>query len=63
MINKKAQSIVEYTLLFGVIVGVIIFIIFKGVGGHSLEQKTKQAYDKAGDAMVNASDKLNEVFY
>ncbi len=59
---KKGQSILEYTLLFGMVVAVIVFVLFSG-GQQSLENKLKHAYDKAGDAVVDASDRLNEVFY
>ncbi len=50
---KKGQSILEYTLLLGAVITVIVVALFGGVKG-----KIQGAYDKAGDAIQSTTDDL-----
>lgn len=57
---NKGQGILEYTLLFGAVVAVLILVIFKPNG---IQDKVKTAYDKTGNALEKATDDLtNDIF-
>lgn len=57
MKNKKAQSILEYTLLLGAIVAVIVSVL---LGNGGIKSKVQGAYEKAGDAIENTADGMNQ---
>ena len=55
LINKKAQSIIEYTIMLAVIVGAIVWIVMRGGIGDNV----KKAYDKSTNALDNAGKSIN----
>jgi uncharacterized protein (UPF0333 family) len=58
LFSKKAQSILEYTLILGVVIGAIILVLFSGIGGHSIKSSVEDAYDDTADALNNTVDDL-----
>lgn len=55
--GKNAQSILEYTLLLGAIIGVIVAALL-GQGG--IKDKVEATYNKTGEAIGNITDSLNQ---
>lgn len=53
--SRRAQSILEYTLIMGAVIAVIVAVLF-GSGG--IKDKVKGAYDKAGTAVGNTTADL-----
>lgn len=59
-LNRKAQSILEYTLLLGAIIAALVFVLFTGIDGKSsLQGKVKSAYDTTGDGITNTASDLS----
>lgn len=56
--RRKGQSILEYTLLLGVIIAAIVTILLGG--NFSLQNKLQGTYNKANDTIGNVANKLNE---
>ena len=54
--NRKAQGLLEYTLLLGAIVAIVVVVLMGqgGIGG-----KTKATYMKSGNAMTNVMNASN----
>ena len=52
---RKGQSILEYTLVLGAVIAVIVFVLL-GEGG--IKQKVQDAYTKSGDAISNTTRDL-----
>ncbi len=52
---KKGQSILEYTLVLGAVIAVVVAVLF-GSGG--IKDKVKGAYEKAGTAVGNTTNDL-----
>jgi Flp pilus assembly pilin Flp len=54
--NRKAQGLLEYTLLLGAIVAIVVVVLMGqgGIGG-----KTKDTYTKSGNAMTNVMNASN----
>ncbi len=53
---KKGQSILEYTLILGAIIGVVVLVLF--VGQNSMKQRIDDTYDAAGQAVEDTTDDL-----
>lgn len=53
---SKGQSILEYTLLLGAIIAVLVAVLL-GRGG--IKDKVKGAYDKTGEAIGKVTDKMD----
>lgn len=60
LFNKKAQSILEYTLILGVVIAAIVLVLFTGIGGKSMKGRVEDAYDSAGEAMDNTVADLTQ---
>ena len=54
--RRKAQSILEYTLLLGVIIGLIVTVMFKSGG---VKDNIEGAYDAASSAIADTTSDLN----
>lgn len=52
---KSGQSILEYTLVLGAVIAVIVFVLL-GEGG--IKQKVQDAYTTSGDAISNTTKDL-----
>jgi len=53
--QKRGQSILEYTLVLGAVIAVIVFVLL-GQGG--IKQKVQDTYIKTGDAITQTSNDL-----
>ncbi len=51
----KGQSILEYTLVLGAVIAVVVAVLL-GQGG--MKQKVEDTYNKAGDALTNTANDL-----
>ena len=54
--SVKAQSILEYTLMLAVVIGILV-IVFLNAGG--LKDKIGNAYNNTGNALANTTSKLS----
>ncbi len=54
-LSRKGQGILEYTLLLGAIIAVIVFVLL-GQGG--IKSKVQDSYTKVGDALNNTTNDL-----
>ena len=52
---RNGQSILEYTLVLGAVIAVIVFVLL-GEGG--IKQKVQDAYTASGDAISNTTKDL-----
>lgn len=53
---RRGQSILEYTLLLGAIIAVVIIILFTGAGGGtSMKDRVEQTYDRSGQALEDTT--------
>lgn len=57
MLNKNAQSILEYTLLLAVVIAVLVLVLV-GNGTDNIKQKITNAYNNTGDALESTSNQL-----
>lgn len=57
MKKRKAQSILEYTLLLGAVVAVIVSVL---LGSGGIKSKVEDAYETSGDAIENVTGQLNQ---
>jgi len=53
---NKGQSILEYTLVLGAVIAVIIAVLF---GQNGIKDKIQGAYEKTGDALEDTTDDLS----
>ena len=53
--NKSGQSILEYTLVLGAVIAVVVFVLL-GQGG--IKEKVQTAYEKSGSAIEKTTDDL-----
>jgi len=59
---ESGQSILEYTLVLGAVIAVIVFVLL-GNGKNSIKQKVQDAYTQSGDAISKtATDLTTGVF-
>lgn len=62
MLNRKGQSVLEYTLLLAVVVAALVFVLL-GNGDNSIKNKVQNAYTATGDALEETTGKLtSDVF-
>ena len=54
--SKSGQSILEYTLILGVVISVIVAVLF--VGDNSIKNRIGNAYEKTGGALEDTVDNL-----
>ncbi|HOX54301.1 MAG: hypothetical protein PHI86_01530 [Candidatus Omnitrophica bacterium] len=60
--SKKGQSILEYTLILGVVIAAIIFVLV-GAGGGGVRQGIEDAYDASATALqTTVGDLTSGVF-
>lgn len=52
---RKGQSILEYTLLLGAVIGVIVFALLNSGG---IKDKVQGTYTNAGDALESVNDNM-----
>ena len=52
---ESGQSILEYTLVLGAVIAVIVFVLL-GQGG--IKDKVESTYTKTGDAITKTADDL-----
>ena len=57
MKRRKSQSILEYTLLLGVIIGAIVLVL---LGNSGIKDKITNTYNKTGDTIENVTNNMNE---
>jgi Flp pilus assembly pilin Flp len=55
---RKGQSILEYTLLLGAVIAVIVTVLL--AQGTGIKDKIKAVYEKAGDALTNTTADLTK---
>lgn len=53
--SKKAQSILEYTLLLGAIIAIIVAVLLSEGG---IKSKVRSTYDTFGNTVSNATSDL-----
>lgn len=53
--KNKGQSILEYTLLLGAVITVIVAVL---LGSGGIRDKISGAYNKTGDALSNTTNDL-----
>jgi len=53
--KKRAQSIVEYTLILGVVLGIIAVVIFRESG---IRHQVNQTYNRMGEIIGNVTNNL-----
>jgi len=57
---KKGQSMLEYTLLLGALIVIIVGVLFSGGGiGGKVGGGIKGAFEKAGTAVEDATSNLD----
>ena len=56
MLNKKGQSILEYTLLLAAIIGVLVWVILNPSG---IKSTVSGSYEKAGSSVKTTTNRLN----
>ena len=56
--NSKGQSILEYTLLIGIIIAAIVWVLLGNTGGKSVKQSVQNTYNKAGAAIDATTNNL-----
>ena len=56
MRNRKGQSILEYTLILGAVIAVIVAVL---LGNNGISDNIEGAYNKAGDAIATQVDNLD----
>jgi Flp pilus assembly pilin Flp len=54
--RRKGQSILEYTLLLGAIIAVLIAVL---VSDGGVKSKVQTTYEKVGDSLTKTSDDLS----
>ncbi len=54
-LDKSGQSILEYTLLLGAVIAVIVFVL---LGNNGIKSKVESVYNKTGDALNNTANDL-----
>lgn len=60
--SRGGQSVLEYTLLLGVVITIIVAAMV--ARGGTIRSGVERAYDRAGDAIGNAAmDITNTVFH
>ncbi|MDD5155801.1 MAG: hypothetical protein PHF11_04870 [Candidatus Omnitrophica bacterium] len=59
--KKQAQSILEYTLLLGVVTGIIILTLV--ANGGVFRTGVEKAYNKSADALGNAADNISNAVF
>ncbi len=52
---RKGQSILEYTLLLGAVIGVIVFALLNNGG---IKSKIESTYNNAGDALEDVNSNM-----
>jgi Flp pilus assembly pilin Flp len=55
--NRKGQSILEYTLILGAVIAVIVAVL---LGNSGIKDNIEGAYNKAGEAIGNQVDNLDQ---
>jgi len=55
--NSKGQSILEYTLILGVVIGIVILVVFRSGGMKSAINDT---YNKSATAINTTTSELNK---
>jgi Flp pilus assembly pilin Flp len=53
--RRKGQSILEYTLLLGAIIAILVIVLLSEGG---IKGKVQTSYDKVGSAITKTSDDL-----
>jgi Flp pilus assembly pilin Flp len=53
--NKSGQSILEYTLVLGAVIAVVVFVLL-GQGG--VKDKVQTAYERSGSAIEQTTNDL-----
>ena len=53
---RKGQSILEYTLLLGAIIAVLVVVL---LGNGGIKGKVTTAYNHTGDALANTTNKMS----
>lgn len=62
-LDKYGQGILEYTLVLGLVIGILIALMFTG-GNNSLKKKIEKAYTNTGDALESTTNDItHNVFY
>jgi Flp pilus assembly pilin Flp len=54
--RKRGQSILEYTLVLGAVIAVVVFVLFKKDTG--IKDKVQDAYERAGEAIGSTTTDL-----
>lgn len=54
---RKGQSILEYTLVLGAVIAVIVAVMF---GNGGIKSKVQNAYNKTGTAIENTVNDLDK---
>ena len=57
MRHESGQSILEYTLVLGAVIAVIVFVL---LGDGGIKDKVEDAYTKTGDAIDKTTVDLDE---
>ncbi|MDD5155802.1 MAG: hypothetical protein PHF11_04875 [Candidatus Omnitrophica bacterium] len=57
--NRRGQSILEYTLILGVVIGIAILVLFGGGANTGMKGAINSTYQKAGNAITNTTAELN----
>ena len=56
---RKSQGVLEYTLLLGAIIAVIVAVLL-GSGDRSIKGRVEEAYLTAGDAIDKVTDSMSQ---
>ena len=56
---KKGQSILEYTLILGAVIAVLVVALLGTSGQGGIKNKVGSAYDKAGNAISTTTSDLS----
>ncbi len=55
--RRKGQSILEYTLLLGAVISVIVYALLSSGG---IKSKIQGTYDKAGETLGTVTSNMNQ---
>ncbi len=55
MRHESGQSILEYTLVLGAVIAVIVYVL---LGSGGIKDKVQSTYEKTGDAISKTTDDL-----
>ncbi|MFC1703256.1 hypothetical protein ACFL1E_00540 [Candidatus Omnitrophota bacterium] len=62
--SYSGQSVLEYTLILAIVIGALVLVLFKDMGGgKSFDKELKDTYKDQRDWLKNAPDNAGPVVF